>query len=144
MDYSKTHPLALESAYAYTAKDGTCQDSTIEGVVGVSSVNKVWKYFSWPLLSALEKGPVSVTVRADQPAFRGFTSGVVNADCGSQLNHAITAVGYKVLENGKIALFVRNSWGPDWGDAGHIYIQTESFGMGVCGIQQVSVYPTTN
>jgi len=61
--------------------------------------------------------------------------------CGTSLDHAVTAVGYGT-ESGKDYYLVRNSWGTSWGDKGYIKIAAVD-GLGICGIQQVSVYPTT-
>ena len=62
--------------------------------------------------------------------------------CGTNLDHAVTAVGFGT-ESGKDYYLVRNSWGTVWGDAGYIKIGAVD-GLGICGIQQVSVYPTTD
>jgi len=62
--------------------------------------------------------------------------------CGTSLDHAVTAVGYGT-ESGKDYYLVRNSWGTSWGDKGYIKIAAVD-GLGICGIQQVSVYPTTD
>ena len=62
--------------------------------------------------------------------------------CGTQLDHAIAAVGYGT-ESGQDYYLVRNSWGASWGDAGYIKIAAVD-GLGICGIQQTSVYPATD
>jgi len=100
-------------------------------------------------MAAIATGPVSVTVEADTAVFQHYTSGVLNSkDCGTTLDHAITAVGYG-NEGGQDYYIVRNSWGPDWGDQGYIKIATDNgiggwFAFGICGIQKTSVYPQTN
>jgi len=95
------------------------------------------------LKAAIAGGPTSVTVCATAGVFQGYTSGVVNsASCGTQLDHAITAVGYGT-SNGQQYYIVRNSWGPRWGEQGYINIATQSgSSAGICGIQQTSVWPT--
>lgn len=35
--------------------------------------------------------------------------------------HCVMAIGYKQI-NGELHYICRNSWGPDWGDAGHFYM----------------------
>jgi len=95
------------------------------------------------LKAAIAIAPVSVTVEADTYAFQGYTGGILNTpDCGTQLDHAITAVGYGT-QNGQDYYIVRNSWGSSWGDQGYINIAAVE-GAGICGIQQISVWPTTN
>jgi len=141
MRYSASNHLALESDYKYTARDGSCRASSYSGKVGmVGSENNVKAGSSSSLMAAIAKGPVSVTVEADRSVFQRYTGGVLNsAQRGTQLDHAITAVGYNAD-----AYIVRNSWGSSWGDRGYIQIAMQSSGKGICGIQQVSVYPTTN
>lgn len=98
------------------------------------------------LKAAIAKQPVAVTIEADRTVFQQYTSGVMDSsECGTQLDHAVTAVGYGT-ENGKEYYLVRNSWGASWGDKGYIKIAaTEaSLGKGICGIQQHSVYPSSN
>jgi len=63
--------------------------------------------------------------------------------CGTDLDHAITAVGYG-SENGSEYFIVRNSWGASWGEKGYIRIAANKDGNGVCGILLDSVRPTTD
>ena len=143
MTYSKSHPLALESAYTYTARDGTCRDRSVAGVVSATRNNNVQAQSVSALKAAIEKGPVSVTVEADRSAFQRYTGGILNTTaCGTNLDHAITAVGWG-SSNGQDYYIVRNSWGSSWGDRGYINIAAVN-GRGICGIQQVSVWPNTN
>lgn len=70
-----------------------------------------------------------------------YTGGILDsAACGTQLDHAVTAVGYG-KQGDQEYYIVRNSWGPSWGENGYIKIAAVE-GDGICGIQQVSVYPT--
>ena len=96
-------------------------------------------------MAALAKGPVSVTVDADSLQFRQYTSGVITSDdCGTALDHAITAVGYGTDEDGQDYYLVRNSWGKAWGDNGYLKIGRNGDGYGICGIQEISVWAVTN
>jgi C1A family cysteine protease len=95
-------------------------------------------------MAAIAKGPTSVTVEADRTAFQHYTSGILNsAACGTNLDHAITAVGYGT-EGGVDFYIVRNSWGASWGDHGYLRIAAIENTVGICGIQQTSVWPTTS
>jgi KDEL-tailed cysteine endopeptidase len=145
MKYAESSPIVLESHYPYTATTGTCDKTEASGgPVKVIAIHNVRAGSSAALMAAIEKGPVSVTVEADTYAFQGYKSGIMNdPGCGTQLDHAITAVGYGTL-NGVAYYIVRNSWGSSWGDRGHINIAATTSGLGICGIQQVSVYPETN
>jgi len=111
--------------------------------VGVTKVNTVRAKSAASLKAAIAVGPTSVTVEADRSVFQRYTGGVLNsAACGTQMDHAITAVGYGNL-NGQDYYIVRNSWGASWGDAGYINIAAVEGTVGICGIQQTSVWPNT-
>ena len=61
--------------------------------------------------------------------------------CGTELNHAITIVGYSNLDSdSKPYWIVRNSWGADWGEDGYIRIAIQE-GDGVCGINMEVTFP---
>jgi len=140
-NYDEAHTQAIEAAYPYTAKDGTCQDKYVTGGVKVKSYTSVTPQSPSQLKAAIAKGPTSVTVEADTYPFQGYKSGVLNdPECGTQLDHAITAVGYG-SEAGQDYYIVRNSWGASWGESGYIRIAAVE-GLGICGIQQVSLWPT--
>merc|ERR1712072_407999 len=105
----------LEASYAYTAKTGTCdttKQSAADGekpgvVTGISDV----KSDSCPdLMAAVQKGPVSVAIEADQSGFQHYSSGIFSATCGTQLDHGVLVVGYGT-DGGKDYWKVKNSWG---------------------------------
>jgi len=102
MEYVETAGQVLESEYPYTSghgQSGTCQMRGTPQVY-VSGVVKVPAQSSEQLKAAIYQGPCSVTVAAESSAFMGYTGGIVNTpSCGTQLDHAITGVGYGV-ENG--------------------------------------------
>jgi len=73
-----------------------------------------------------------------------YTGGVITSSaCGTQLDHAILAVGY-ATSNGQDYWIVKNSWGTSWGLAGYVYIGKSSSTntYGVCGIAMNVAYPT--
>lgn len=143
MTYLKTHGQELTSDYPYTARDGTCKFTAAKGKVDVKNIASVTPKSVAQLKAAIDKGPVSVTVEADTTVFQSYRSGILNsASCGTNLDHAITAVGYG-NDGGVDYYIVRNSWGAGWGDQGYIKIAAVD-GVGICGIQQVSVWPTTD
>mgnify|MGYP000925334652 CR=1 FL=1 len=145
MQYVQQNGQTLEQNYTYTARDGTCRASQMTSSVGVTRVNQVRARSQSSLLAAIANGPTSVTVEADRSVFQRYTGGVLNSSaCGTQLDHAITAVGYGV-QNGVTYYIVRNSWGASWGDRGYINIAASGEGStGICGIQQTSVWPNTS
>ena len=92
------------------------------------------------LVSAIAQQPVSVAIEADHREFMFYKSGVFNANCGENLDHGVTAVGYGETETGQKYYKVKNSWGHTWGMDGYILLERgsavdpEEAHKGKCGI----------
>ena len=134
-----------ESSYAYTAKDGTCQYNSGNSYTQINSTG----HFNVPansvpdLQAAIATSVTTVTIEADKLCFQMYSSGVLNnTNCGTSLDHAVTAVGYG-NEAGQDYWLVRNSWGSSWGDNGYIKIAAVP-GEGIFGVQMNSLYPYVN
>ena len=145
---AKTTPMMLMSDYPYTSGEGVygnCIQDAAKGKVTVSNWWKVASESKDQLKAAIAQGPVSVAIQADTIIFQYYASGIFGTDaCGTHLDHGVTAVGYGKEEGGRGREYyiVRNSWGADWGEQGHIRIEIKE-GKGVCGIQTDSVWPET-
>lgn len=63
-----------------------------------------------------------------------------STDCGTELDHAVIAVGWGTDEDAGDYYIVRNSWGASWGDGGYIKIAAVE-GDGICGIQMQPSFP---
>jgi len=131
--------VATEASYPYKARDGTCKTSGFStavpkgGVSGYKSVGTNTK----SLMSALQTGPVSVAIQADQRSFQGYTGGTISASsCGTSLDHGVTAVGY-----GADYFIVKNSCGSVWGVDGYVQLSTSG---NTCGIYSDASYPTVS
>merc|ERR1712151_1255596 len=126
--------VATESSYPYTGSAGSCKGSGYQTAIprgGVTGYRDVAKSAS-ALQSALQTGPLSVAIEADQSAFQHYSGGVITSGCGTQLDHGVTAVGY----SGDYFI-VKNSWGSSWGQGGYVNIAGSQ-----CGITQSASYPT--
>jgi len=73
-------------------------------------------------------GPVAAAV-AVTLEFETYQSGILNAGCGQQINHAVTAIGYGGDTCGgdpgachSFYWTLLNSWGDWWGDGGEIKV----------------------
>lgn len=137
---AKNGGICSEADYPYTSGTtktaGTCAQSscTKDAKVAPSSHTDVQTNSDAAMMSALNIGPVSVAIEADQTAFQLYKSGVFTAACGTNLDHGVLAVGYGTL-NGVDFYKVKNSWGTTWGDNGYIYLERGvSQKEGQCGI----------
>jgi len=124
--YIKAKGIPLESAYPYTAKDGTCKSYTSE--------TKLSKYTDVSNLeNAIQLQPISVAVDARKWSF--YHGGIYECSGSVSLDHGVLLVGsfsdYWV---------VKNSWGTSWGENGFIQLSKES-GKD-CGITEAASYPT--
>jgi hypothetical protein len=124
-----SHGICSESAYPYTARDGSCKQCT-----SVLKNNGVQTGSGEATLAGqLGALPVSVCVDASG-GFQSYHSGVFSGPCGSQINHAILAVGYT-----SSYWIVKNSWGTSWGSSGYIYMAR---GKNLCGVNSHLAWAT--
>jgi len=147
MEWVLQNGVAQESAIPYTGLDAACPqgDSKVAmaQLLGMSSPTSGGAAFGmtgWetlpkneyqPLVQALaHKGPVAVSVAAD--SWFNYESGIFNG-CNKDavIDHAVTAIGYGE-ENGVKFWVIQNSWGSDWGEAGHIRLERHPDGQ-YCG-----------
>ncbi|CAI5467688.1 unnamed protein product, partial [Closterium sp. Yama58-4] len=103
------------------------------------------------LMLAVQRQPVVVHIEASAATFAEYDGTFKYQDpaCYSgNLNHVVLVVGYFILRDdgsqSRIAppfWIVRNSWGEDWGDRGHMRVDIQG-GDGVCGINVLpGIYP---
>jgi cathepsin L len=133
-----------ESSYAYKAKDGTCAYAAASGVVNTKAFVDVTPKDASALETAVNKGPVSVAIQANQIVFQSYKSGVLADDgkCGTNLDHGVLVVGYG-SESGTSYFIVKNSWGSSWGESGYIRLgYNGSTKVGACGVLMEPSYPT--
>jgi len=143
----------MPSAYTYTAANGIEQESSYPLVdkntactYSSSKATKVNKGYAnvksrdaTALMEALVSQPVSVALDSKSSVWQHYKSGVITSGCGSDLDHAVLAIGYTTV-NGVKAFIVKNSWGTGWGENGYVYISASS--SNVCGILSAPLYPT--
>jgi len=135
--------ITTEGAYPYTSGSGTrgrCKSPIPAFAATVSSYKDVQSNNALQLQAALQNGPVSIAVEADQSAWQSYRSGIMDKEsCGVNLDHGVLAVGY---DSGAGYWIVKNSWGTVWGEAGYIRLgMTSSNSAGICGLLKQPSYP---
>ncbi|XP_074313172.1 cysteine proteinase mucunain-like [Silene latifolia] len=135
--------IDTDKDYPYKANDGVCDQFRKNAkVVTIDGFEDVPENDEKALKKALAHQPVSVAIDAGGRDFQLYKSGVYTANCGTDLDHGVVAVGYGTTEDGKDYWIVRNSWGADWGEAGYIRLERNiASKSGKCGIAIEASYP---
>jgi len=135
--------ICAEADYPYKAKDEKC-------VKTCNSVSAITKFVDvdydekhptdeTALMAAVNIGPVSIAIEADQQVFQLYTSGVITKGCGTKLDHGVLIVGYGTDATTNVDYWlVKNSWGPKWGEKGFVRIIRS---QNMCGLNMVASYP---
>ncbi|KAG6666187.1 hypothetical protein CIPAW_01G014000 [Carya illinoinensis] len=135
--------MDTEADYPYQGVNSKCDTARKHSkVVSIDGYEDVPPYDENALKKAVAHQPVSVAIEASGRALQLYESGVFTGECGSELDHAVVAVGYGT-ENGADYWLVRNSWGANWGEDGYIKIERNAVGTftGKCGIAMEASYP---
>lgn len=136
--------LTTEAKYPYEGMDGTCNThkssstaATISGYEDVPGNDEA------ALLKAVANQPVSVAIDAGGRDFQLYKGGIFTGDCGTDLDHGVTAVGYGAERDGTEYWLVKNSWGSRWGEGGYVRMERDVDAQeGLCGIAMQASYPT--
>lgn len=124
LDYVFTNGLVAEQKYPYKGVQQKCAHPT--GPHKIPASTHVTGRAA--IESALRKGPVSAALYVDD-GFQFYKQGIFDRCIKEQANHAIIIVGFT-----KDYWIVRNSWGSDWGESGHIRIKKEQNNKNACSI----------
>jgi C1A family cysteine protease len=142
--FAMENGLCSETAYPYKASDEQCQESSCTSKVKVTGCHDV-PADEESLMKAVNIGPVSVAIEADQFAFQFYSSGILRKTkrCGTNLDHGVLLVGYGT-EAGVDYWKVKNSWGESWGESGYIRLERNYSTTGLCGIAMQASYPVVD
>jgi len=140
--------ICAEEDYPYKAKDEKCQKTctTVSTITDFADVASNAKNITdeTALMAAIQLGPVSIAIEADQPIFQFYTSGVISSPtCGGKttddLDHGVLLVGYDYDNvTGLDYWLVKNSWGTSWGLKGYVKLVRNA---NECGLNWAASYP---
>lgn len=131
--------LELETAYAYTGKDGTCKAVAGDEKVFITNWVQVSENEDEIAAALVKYGPLAIGINAQW--MQTYSSGIAKPWsflCNPKsLDHGVTIVGYGV-ENGVKFWKIKNSWGSSWGEKGYYRIIK---GDGRCGVNKMVTAP---
>jgi len=133
--------IDTEASYPFTGKNGKCEFKSANIGATLTSYKNVKKDSEEELQDAIAThGPVSVAIDASHNSFQLYKKGVYyeSACSSTKLDHGVLAVGYG-SDAGVDYWLVKNSWGPDWGQEGYIWMSRDK--KNNCGIATSASYP---
>ncbi|MEW5994833.1 MAG: C1 family peptidase [Candidatus Zixiibacteriota bacterium] len=116
----------LEADYPYVAYDSpcSCPDPHPHRIKSWAFIGSQYSVPGVSLIkqAILDYGPVSVAVYVNA-AFQAYNGGVFDGCVeDGQINHAVVLVGWDDTQGPYGVWFMRNSWGPGWGEEGYMRI----------------------
>ncbi|XP_074582200.1 senescence-specific cysteine protease SAG39-like [Curcuma longa] len=136
--------LATDVNYPYKGIDWTCsEEKSSPSAATISGFEDVPVDDEAALRKAVAHQPVSVAIDVSGSEFRFYEGGIFTRDCGTDVDHGVTAVGYGEASDGSKYWLVKNSWGAGWGEQGYIRMERDVDAKeGLCGIAMRASYPT--
>ena len=143
-DCTSSQGVVLESDYPYLAVDGVCRTANV--AFKSTSHAQLPSANNTALLTRLNIQAIYIGVNAASYYWRFYSSGVVSKGCSYQeIDHAVLLVGAGTDAVSSLPYWkIKNSWGPNWGNQGFIYILREQIDgkPAQCAMNLQTYYPT--
>ncbi|GER56747.1 cysteine proteinases superfamily protein [Striga asiatica] len=144
-DFIRDRGITSERVYPYVGKQRICNSTKVKSpVVKITGYKRIPPNNEKALMKAVAQQPVSAAIAADND-FGHYKTGIYTGNCTTDLDHAVTVVGYGTTKQGIKYWIVKNSWGGSWGESGYIRMARDvKYKSGMCGIAMEASYPMTN
>ena len=135
-DWGKSNEFCTLDSYKYTARQGTCQSGCTKAGVRTQG-SSLLSGGEAGIIAQMNKGPVAISI--DASTWSSYRGGIMTS-CGQSTNHAVVVSAFhsSTGASDKAYYLVRNSWGPSWGESGHIKL---AHGVNICNITRRPCIP---
>jgi len=139
-----TSPDEKSMPYLNTNPRKTCPNGIVKTDFGakVAKYNTVRNVGVARMKALVAKhGSVNIGLKASEPSFDNYKSGVYQGCTTKQQDHSVLVVGYGTdAASGLDYWLVKNSWGPNWGENGYFRLK---MGSDECGMESDIATVTT-
>ncbi|KAL4440900.1 hypothetical protein ABPG74_009313 [Tetrahymena malaccensis] len=120
-DYVKNTGLAISSRYPYIGMYGVCRDQQVGQLYKINGYKNLPNDPNSIKQALVTNGAISIPVDASNWMY--YRSGIFSDRFSNQMNKAATIIGYD-----SNYWLIRNTWGADWGEMGHIRVANDGTG----------------
>lgn len=139
--YTEFNDLCEERDYPYVAQEATCEHHSCRTGLRTTYYNFVRPNSTVALMDAVLRQPIATAV-CTADIWKAYKGGIVE-NCPNCQTHGVVVIGYGTHSDKRHFFVIRNSWGPEWGEAGHIRVFAQNGASGgECGMLMEPNYPS--
>jgi C1A family cysteine protease len=122
-DYEIQHGVSLLSTCPWHNGTGRCKSKPAAKATNMAFIGDADGPTDAELMTAIyEYGSVAVTVAADDNFDVAPGTDTITSCDTTQVDHMVSLVGYRTMQDGSVQYLMKNSWGSSWGVNGYAYI----------------------